>query len=67
MSHLGRVFDPFHPCPLPVLAEVHDNRDLISLTRLPVNNPHPALHKKCPLTMLFMGKIGLFGLEKLSE
>ena len=29
--------------------------------------PDSALHKKCPLTMLFMGKIGLFGLEKLSE
>jgi hypothetical protein len=27
----------------------------------------PALHKKCPLAMLFRGKMGLSGLEKPSK
>src|SRR6266487_4485378 len=38
-----RVSGSFTPCPLPVLAGRHDDETVISLTRLPVNTPNPAM------------------------
>ena len=44
--YIGGVFGQFGPCPLPTLAGRHEDAGLISLTRLAVNNPNPAMQSE---------------------
>ena len=58
-----QLLGPEHP----EVASTINNLAVLLYDQARYSEAEPALHKKCPLTMLFMGKIELFGLEKLSE